>query len=151
MTESPSKKPEVFTYQKLKVWQDAMSLAADVYKYTSRLPASEKYGLSTQMQRAAISIPSNIAEGKSRGGDKFFAQFLKISLGSTAELETQLMLSQKVTGYSAEDILIKTEAIKRMLWGLLNRINHSNQQSYPQRLKSPPQSTGNKRAAAASN
>ena len=74
------------------VWQKSMELAIKVYEITSQLPQSEKFGLSSQMNRCAVSIPSNIAEGSKRGTRKDFCNFITIAYGSSAELETQLIL-----------------------------------------------------------
>ncbi len=76
----------------LVVWQKSMELAIKVYEITSQLPQSEKFGLSSQMNRCAVSIPSNIAEGSKRGTRKDFCNFITIAYGSSAELETQLIL-----------------------------------------------------------
>jgi len=83
-------------FRNLKIWQKGMDLVIDVYKLSERLPKEEKYGLKSQITRAAISIPSNIAEGASRSSDKDFKRFLEISLGSAFELETQLIIIQKL-------------------------------------------------------
>ena len=80
-------------YKELLVWQKGMSLAKDVYGLTARFPADERFGLVSQMRRAAISVPSNIAEGQARHGTREFLQFLSHASGSLAELETQLLLS----------------------------------------------------------
>ena len=74
------------------VWQKSMELAIKIYEITSQLPQSEKFGLSSQMNRCAVSIPSNIAEGSKRGTRKDFCNFVTIAYGSSAELETQLIL-----------------------------------------------------------
>jgi four helix bundle protein len=81
------------SYKDLLIWQRGMSLAKAVHRLTAGFPGEEKYGLSSQMRRAAVSIPSNIAEGQARKGTKEFAQFLALVSGSLAELETQLLLS----------------------------------------------------------
>jgi len=80
-------------YKDLLVWQKAMTLAKGVYALTATFPADERYGLVVQMRRAAISVPSNIAEGQARQGTREFLQFLSHASGSLAELETQLLLS----------------------------------------------------------
>src|SRR5262245_33076304 len=87
-------------HTKLDVWQDAMRLVVQVYDATRQFPADERYGLTNQMRRAAISIPSNIAEGAARETDNEFLRFLFIARGSLAELETQLMIAAKL-GYLA--------------------------------------------------
>src|SRR5580658_2279131 len=80
-------------YKDLLVWQKGMNLAKLVYKLTVRFPSEERYGLTSQMRRAAVSVPSNIAEGQARRGTNEFLQFLSIAEGSLAELDTQLSLS----------------------------------------------------------
>ena len=81
------------SYRDLIVWQKSMSLAREIYHLTKSFPKEEIYGLTSQIRRCAVSIPSNIAEGKGRGSDKEFVRFLQISLGSLYELNTQLELS----------------------------------------------------------
>jgi four helix bundle protein len=80
-------------FKELKVWQEAMSLAKDVFVITRNFPSEEKFGLTSQINRCSVSVPSNIAEGAGRQSDKEFNQFLNIALGSSYELETQLLLS----------------------------------------------------------
>ncbi|WP_414728244.1 four helix bundle protein [Zhongshania aliphaticivorans] len=80
-------------YQKLLVWQEAMDLVAGVYRVTERLPVTERFGLCQQLRRAAVSIPSNIAEGAGRHSDKEFIRFLNIANGSLPEVETQLLIA----------------------------------------------------------
>ena len=80
----------------LQVWQLGMKLVKDIYAITKQFPDSEKFGLCSQMQRAAVSIPSNIAEGAARSGDKEFLHFLFIARGSLSELETQVMISKEL-------------------------------------------------------
>lgn len=84
------------SYKDLKVWQKSIELVAEIYNLTEKFPKSETYGLSAQMQRAAVTIPSNIAEGQKRGHSKKFVQFLYISYGSGAELETQIEICKKL-------------------------------------------------------
>lgn len=82
------------SYKELIVWQKSISLCEKVYKLTEDFPKSEIYGLTSQIRRAVVSIPSNIAEGRYRGTRKDFVQFLRIAYGSTAELETQLEIAR---------------------------------------------------------
>lgn len=86
----------ISSYQDLTVWQRSIQLVEEIYKLTRQLPSEEKFGLASQMQRAAVSIPSNIAEGRYRGTKNDFVQFLRIAYGSGAELETQLLISKKL-------------------------------------------------------
>ena len=94
----------VANHKDLEVWKQAIELTKAVYELTAGFPASEIYGLTSQMRRSAISIPSNIAEGAARSSDKAFIQFLYVTLGSIAELDTQYILSKEIqlTGGSAK-------------------------------------------------
>lgn len=111
------------SYKDLIVWQRAVKFVVEVYKATCGFPREEMCGLTSQIRRSAVSIPSNIAEGQARNSPRAFASHLNISLGSAAELETQLIVSNQV-GYLAQTDLEKltTELteIVRMLHGLLN-------------------------------
>ena len=104
----------------LKVWQASIQLVKEIYVVTSAFPKEETYGLVSQMRRAAISIPSNIAERAARGGTKEFIHFLGVARGSLSELETQLCISREL-GYvtNAEDVDVRIEEIFRMLAGLI--------------------------------
>ncbi|HYG50407.1 MAG TPA: four helix bundle protein [Flavobacteriales bacterium] len=82
--------------KELKVWNKAMDLVVDVYKVTILFPSEEKFGVTSQVRRSAVSIPSNISEGAGRNSDKEFNQFIGIANGSTCELETQLILAQRL-------------------------------------------------------
>lgn len=84
------------SFKDLIVWQKSMVLVRKVYHVTRKLPSEEKFGLASQMQRSAVSIPSNIAEGNKRGSAKDYVQFLRVASGSAAELETQLILTNDV-------------------------------------------------------
>ena len=84
---------EIHSYRDLKVWQIGLSLVCQIYELTGHFPKSEIYGLTSQIQRAAVSVPSDIAEGHARGSSREFLHFLTISLGSLAELETQLVIA----------------------------------------------------------
>jgi four helix bundle protein len=109
-------------YRKLKVWEKSIDLTAATYDIIKLLPSHEKYGISDQMRRAAVSIPSNIAEGASRGSDKDFRRFLLIARGSASELETQFLICSKV-GYLehevTEAIINETRKIKLMITNLM--------------------------------
>jgi four helix bundle protein len=91
-------------YKELLVWQKGMSLAKGVYGLTARFPTDERFGLVSQMRRAAISVPSNIAEGQARHGTREFLQFLSHASGSLAELETQVLLSVDMKYCSENDV-----------------------------------------------
>jgi four helix bundle protein len=109
-------------YTDLEVWQAAMNLAEDIYRITKAFPKEETYGLTIQLRRASVSVPSNIAEGKGRSSDKELAQFLCHSRGSLFEIETQVKLANRL-GYldaqQAESILGKAARVGQLLNGLL--------------------------------
>ncbi len=107
-------------HKKLDVWNKSIELVVEIYNLTNAFPKEEIYGLTSQIRRSAVSIPSNIAEGSARKGDPETIQFLHIALGSMAELETQLIISQKI-GYieSIEGINSKLLEIKQMTLGLI--------------------------------
>ena len=104
----------------------AMGLVESVYKITLVFPKEELFGLTSQMRRAAISIPSNIAEGASRAGTKEFLQFLHIARGSASELETQLLLARKL-GYlsAAADLMANLASVKRLINGLIRALKET--------------------------
>lgn len=102
---------KVVSYRDLLAWQRAMQVAQEVYKVARKLPREETYAMSDQMRRAAVSIPSNIAEGKSRGSLREYINFLKIARGSKAELETQLMLCVSINMLTEEDIAVPLQLL----------------------------------------
>jgi len=109
------------SYQGLEVWKKSINLAEQVYRASAQFPPEEKYGLTGQIRRAAVSIPANIAEGAERNGTREFLQFLGIASGSLAEVETFLILAQKLGMMSSEQsALIQEQAaeVGRMLNGL---------------------------------
>lgn len=114
---------EIKSFRDLQVWQKSFELAKDIYKLTAELPADEKFGLVSQVRRAAVSIPSNIAEGKERGSRKDYAQFLRIALGSTAELETQLLLIESIyPAINMSDCREELTSIRKMLNALIRKL-----------------------------
>ena len=107
-------------HKDLDVWKQSMVLAEQVYTLTKEFPLDEKYGLISQMKRAVVSIPSNIAEGAARKGNKESIQFMYIAMGSLSELETQILLSQRLQFVnSVDNYLVQIEKIKLMLDQLL--------------------------------
>ena len=107
-------------HQDLKVWQKAMGLVTAVYKLTTSFPKNETYGLASQMQRAAVSVPSNIAEGHGLKQTQAYLRHLAIANGSLAELETQLEIAARL-GYSSTEVKVLIEMaseVGRMLAGL---------------------------------
>jgi four helix bundle protein len=111
------------SFRDLRVWQDAMKLASETYRVTANFPKHELYGLSQQMRRAAVSVPSNIAEGKGHRTDKGFANFLFHARGSLLELETQLEIARDLNYLpveQAEHLFRHTKTVGRSLSGLIN-------------------------------
>ncbi len=105
-------------FKELKVWQKSMDLVVDIYTVTTNFPTDEKFGLTSQLRRCAVSIPSNIAEGAGRDSDKEFLYFLSIALGSSFELETQLILSQRLnllTKQNLENLLSLNNYVQNMI------------------------------------
>ena len=112
------------SHKELSVYQKAMDFVTEIYLMTKSYPEAEKYGLSSQMRRAAVSIPSNIAEGAARRTTKEFIQFLYIALGSSAELETQIEISKRLNLISDSDRLNNMNyEIMHMLSGLIKSLN----------------------------
>jgi four helix bundle protein len=113
------------SYQDLDVWQVSMSLAEAVYRFTRAFPRDEIFGLTSQMRRASVSIPANIAEGYGRAQRRSFVQFLRIAQGSTKELETHAILAARV-GLLPEDAALHVERecdrIGRMLRNLIGSL-----------------------------
>jgi len=108
------------THKDLAVWTEAITLDTEIYKLTANYPDSERFGLMSQMRRAAVSVPSNIAEGTARSTNKEYIHFLNISLGSLAELETQILISQNLKFLSSTEILKDLELIRAKLYKLRN-------------------------------
>lgn len=108
-------------HRKLDVWKKSMKFVKDIYQATKSFPKSEIYGLTSQMRRAAISVPSNLAEGAARKGTKEFKQFLNIAQGSISELDTQIELALMLDYIDAtiyDDFMEKLSTISKMLFGL---------------------------------
>lgn len=116
---------DIRPHRNLDVWKQSMRLTRDIYEVTAVFPKTESYGLTSQMRRAAISIPSNIAEGAGRKGQKEFLQFVNIAQGSASELDTQIELS-KIIGYldseRAERLSQQLMSVSKMLYGLARSI-----------------------------
>ena len=105
-------------HKDLEVWKLSMSMVTKVYELTKIFPENEKFALTSQICRSAISIPSNIAEGCGRGSDKDTLRFLDIALGSSAELETQLLIAQSLNYANTEEILADIDRINALIYGL---------------------------------
>ena len=115
-------------YKQLDVWKKAHAVTMDIYALTKTFPAEERFGLVTQMRRAAVSIGANLAEGRGRRGDPEFSRFIRIALGSAYELQYELLVSVDA-GYISRHKFSKLdselERIGRMLWALLERVQKS--------------------------
>ncbi len=110
------------TYQDLELWQRSMDLVVECYEATKRFPDREAFGLTSQLQRAAVSVPANVAEGHGRQHRTEFVQHLSIAYGSLAEVETHIQIAQRLTYLSTSDagkLLDRTGEVGRLLNGLL--------------------------------
>ena len=115
------------THKDLTVYKESIKLVLDVYEITASFPDKEKYGLSSQMRRASISVPSNIAEGAARRSSKEYIRFLTISLSSLSELETQMEIALKLDYFRLNKINFdRLEHIRRMLLNLIKSITKQN-------------------------
>lgn len=113
-------------FRNLKIWQKGVEIVIQVYHLSGKLPDVEKFGLRSQLTRAEVSIPSNIAEGSSRTSEKDFARFLEISLGSTFELETQLLIIQELKLIETEvlgNLLENLNEEQKMIMGYIKKLN----------------------------
>ena len=116
------------THRDLKVWSDSIKFVTKLYEITNDYPKNELYGITSQIRRAAISIPSNIAEGAARNSKKEFNNFLSIALGSASELETQLIISKNLNYLKkeiAESLIIELNSIQKMIHGLMKSLKSS--------------------------
>ena len=113
-------------YKNLHIWQESINLARKIYEVTANFPANEKYGIVSQMTRAAVSIPSNIAEGAGRNSNKDFANFLSIAIGSIFELHTQITICEQI-GYINEET---TKQLEQQIYTLQQQIT-----TYKQRIE----------------
>jgi len=114
-------------FKELKIWQKGFDIAVKSFKLVSTFPKEERYGISSQLTRAAVSIPSNIAEGSSRKSEKDYNRFLEISLGSTFEAETQLLIAAAVNFGNTDmrdEILKDIQEEQKMLSGFMNKLNN---------------------------
>ena len=116
---------KITSFKQLKIWQKGIEVVKDIYALTKNFPKEEMYGLTAQMKRAAVSIPSNIAEGFKRYHDKEYTQFLYIALGSAAELETQCYIAKEL-GFIEEnqlqEISENIDHISKMISSLIKKI-----------------------------
>jgi len=122
----------VFRFEKLDVWQKSLDFAGCVYAATDKFPVDERFGLTSQMRRAAVSISSNIAEGSGRSSDKDFARYLEISYGSLMETVSQWHLSYRqgmLDQATFESLQVQTEELARMLSGLRKSLQRNSKSS----------------------
>ncbi|MBN2094085.1 MAG: four helix bundle protein [Candidatus Zambryskibacteria bacterium] len=114
------------TYKDLLVWKRSIELATKIYKITEKFPKEEVYGIISQMRRSVVSISSNIAEGRNKGTRRDFVQFLRIALGSTAELESQIEISKNLKFIKIEEysqLISETSEIGMMLRAIIRKLN----------------------------
>jgi four helix bundle protein len=117
-------------HKDLEVWKKSMDLVETIYKLTQTFPDSEKFGLTSQMRRSAVSIPSNIAEGSTRKGDKELIHFLHIVLGSLSELDTQYTIAVRINYISREEnIENQINDVKKLLLGFRNYLERKSEKS----------------------
>ncbi len=110
-------------FRQLNIWKDSVELTKNIYQLIQTLPAEHKYGISSQMFRAAVSISSNIAEGSAKDSQKEFAYFLSTSLGSAYELETQLIVTNQCCLSSAtniDDLIVKIQVLQKQITSFIN-------------------------------
>jgi four helix bundle protein len=113
------------THRDLKVWNNSIDLVTKIYKNTNDFPKEELFGITSQIRRAAVSIPSNIAEGAARTSRKEFSKFLSIALGSASEMETQLIISRNLnylTDKDSEYLINELTTIQKMILGLMKNL-----------------------------
>lgn len=113
-------------FKELRIWQDSMDIVTDIYKGIGDFPKHEQFGLIRQMNRCSVSIPSNIAEGSGRDSNKEFRRFLSISLSSSFELETQLIIAKRVGFLKSDDfemIIKKLIKLQKMIFVFREKLN----------------------------
>jgi len=116
-------------FRSLNIWNEGLAVVKDVYKLAAQLPDEEKFGLKSQISRSAVSIPSNIAEGCGRSSQKEFKRFLEIALGSSYELETQLIIIQEMSLISEigiPEIIDKINKLQKMINSLITKLKSKN-------------------------
>ena len=116
---------KIQSFRELLVWQKGIELAKAIYSLTQRFPSDERFGLISQLRRAAVSVPSNIAEGQARRSSAEFSQFISISLGSLAELETQLVITSELRiapGEQVEPLIARIHELQKMLHSLRSKL-----------------------------
>jgi four helix bundle protein len=119
-------------HKDLKVWQESIEFVSSIYSFTKKFPKDELYGITSQLNRASVSIAANIAEGAGRNSNKEFIQFLSIAMGSSAEVETLLIISEKqgfISKENYEAVISKLNQIQNMLFRLQEAVKEKYKQS----------------------
>jgi four helix bundle protein len=125
VSEELTARPPARSYQDLIVWQKGIDLVEAIYKQTAQWPSTETFGLTSQVRRAAVSIPANVAEGQGRGNTQDFVRFLTIARGSLRETETHLVIASRLQFLNDQDfqqLRVLTEEVGRLLHGLTRRV-----------------------------
>ena len=120
---------KIKSFKDLRIWQKGIQLVENIYTASKSLPKEERYGLQSQLRRAAVSVPSNIAEGFARLHNKEYRNFLYISLGSCAELTTQIIIASRlkyINATEADDLLNQIDEISKMTMSLIKKLNTNN-------------------------
>jgi four helix bundle protein len=110
-------------FRELKIWKESLKFVKQIYLLTANLPLDEKFGLKSQINRCAISIPSNIAEGSGRSTDKDFLNFLRISISSSYELETQLILVNELFEINTNSVIEELHVIQNLIGDFIRKLN----------------------------
>lgn len=129
LEESVSKYGEINSFRDLIVWQKSMQLVVGIYEITKKMPSEEKYGLTNQLRRAVVSVPSNIAEGWGRKSRGHYIQFLRIASGSLCETDTQLELAVRLSYFHEKDVVsLKGQLLEmeKMLRSLISKLEQKN-------------------------
>ncbi|MHC4543319.1 MAG: four helix bundle protein [Planctomycetota bacterium] len=116
----------VKTHKDLDIWKRGIAFVEQIYKITGKFPKEELYGLTSQIRRSAVSYPSNIAEGAARSSKKEYIQFLYFALASLSEVETQLIIAEKLGYLSANNLLEEVEALRRMSLNFIKYLKSEN-------------------------
>ena|SRR5690554_4048385 len=112
-------------FRKLSIWEDGVAFSSDVYSVTKKFPVEERFNLISQLHRAAVSVPSNIAEGSAKSSDKHFRIFLENSLGSAYECETQIEIAKRITYLSNEDyelLINKIQSLQKRIGSFIDKL-----------------------------
>lgn len=109
-------------FREIKIWQESLVMVKEVYEFSSKLPTEEKFGITSQINRSTVSIPSNIAEGSGRTTNKEFVRFLEIAISSSYELETQLILAEDLFGISSKQLIENLNALQNRIGGFTRQV-----------------------------